>query len=315
MESDIMVKIQANKPSKTEYLVKDKDDITIGRFNITELDGLSKRCNIKLKFYRGYKCDLLKDTLVLILKTIFKDLNIFKINIKIFERVDINPFLDLGFTLEGILSQNEYYNGEYLDELLLGITRKEYNQKTKYSFIELQGDNIILRNLTPGNAEELLEYYIKNKEHLAPFEPTRDNSFYTLEVQRNILNESYRQFLNGSSIEVGIFKEERFIGKLKLSSIVCGIFKSGILGYSIDKCEEGNGYMKEAVKLFLKYLFNEEDIHRVEASALVDNEKSKGVLKSCGFKELGINEKYLLINGKWSDHLTYYIIKEDFYKK
>jgi len=29
---------------------------------------------------------------------------------------------------------------------------------------------------------------------------------------------------------------------------------------------------------------------------------------------LGVNEKYLLINGKWKDHATYYILKEDFEK-
>ncbi|GAA0079098.1 GNAT family protein [Clostridium sp. CTA-5] len=315
MESNFKVKIEANKLSQTEYIIKDKSDITIGRFYILELDNLIKKCDIKLKFYKTYEYELLKESLNLILKAVFKDLNIFKINVKATEGIDVNPFLDLGFTLEGVFSQNEYYNGEYLDELSFGITRIEYNNKTKFSFIELQGDNIVLRNLTPGNAEDLLDYYIRNKEHLAPFEPTRDNNFYTLECQRNLLNESYRQFLNGSCIEVGIFKDDKFIGKLKLSSIVCGIFKSGILGYSIDKAEEGKGYMKEAVNMFLKYIFDEEGLHRIEASALVDNERSKGVLKKSGFKELGLNEKYLLIDGKWKDHLTYYILKEGFYRK
>lgn len=315
MESNFKVKIEANKLSQTEYIIKDKSDITIGRFYILELDNLIKKCDIKLKFYKAYEYELLKEALNLILKAVFKDLNIFKVNVKATEGIDVNPFLDLGFTLEGVFSQNEYYNGEYLDELSFGITRIEYNNKTKFSFIELQGDNIVLRNLTPGNAEDLLDYYIRNKEHLAPFEPTRDNNFYTLECQRNLLNESYRQFLNGSCIEVGIFKDDRFIGKLKLSSIVFGIFKSGFLGYSIDKTEEGKGYMKEAVNMFLKYIFDEEGLHRIEASALVDNERSKGVLKKCGFKELGLNEKYLLIDGKWKDHLTYYILKEGFYRK
>ena len=107
-----------------------------------------------------------------------------------------------------------------------------------------------------------------------------------------------------------IFKDEKFIGKIKLSNIVYGIFKSGILGYSIDKDEQGKGYMKESVKLMMDYAFSECELHRIEASALVDNEKSIGVLKSCGFKILGVNKNYLLINGKWRDHVTYYIIKK-----
>lgn len=314
MKSNLMIKVEVNKSDDSEYLVKDMDNITIGRFNIVEMNDLNKRCDIRLRFYREDKYILLKDTLIAVLNAVFKNINIFKINIRVYDNIDINPFLDLGFTLEGILSQNDYNKGEYLDELSLGITRVEYNQKLKYSCIELEGKNIVLRNLTPANAKELLDYYIKNKKHLEAFEPTRDSDFYTLDNQRNILNESYRQFFNGTNIELGIFKDEILIGKMKLSNIVYGVFKSGILGYSIDKDEQGKGYMKEAVKLFLDYAFNECELHRIEASALLDNERSKGVLSSCGFELLGINKKYLLINGKWRDHGTYYLIKDDFYK-
>lgn len=312
MQLDISVKIQADKLSKTEYLIKDMNDIIIGRFSTMELESSSKTCDIKLKFYREYNCELLNDTLTLILKATFKDPNIFKVNIKVLENINFNPFLDLGFTLEGIFNQNEYFKGEYFDELSFGITRREYNQMSRYSLVELKGKDIILRNLTSMNAEEVLEYYKKNKNHLAPFEPAKDNNFYTLEAHKRFLNKSYREFLNGTNIDLGIFKEDRLIGKIKLSKIIHGSFKNGTLGYSIDKDEQGKGYMKESVKLLLKYAFNECELHRIEASALVSNEKSKRVLMKCGFKLIGINEKYLLINGKWEDHATYYILKEYF---
>lgn len=314
MKSNLMIKIEVNKSNDCEYLVKDISNITIGRFNIEEMNDLAKRCDIRLRFYREDNYILLKDTLEAILKAVFKNINIFKVNIKVYENININAFLDLGFTLEGILSQNDYNKGEHLDELSLGITRMEYNQRLQYSCIQLEGKNIVLRNLTPANAKEISDYYIKNKKHLEAFEPMRNNDFYTLDTQRNILNESYRQFLNGTNIEVGIFKNEKLIGKMKLSNIVYGVFKSGILGYSIDEDEQGKGYMKEAVKLFLSYVFNECELHRIEASVLLDNERSKGVLSSCGFQFLGINKRYLLINGQWRDHGTYYIIKEDFYQ-
>jgi ribosomal-protein-alanine N-acetyltransferase len=314
MESDFNVKIQSDKSSRTEYLIKDKNDIIIGRFTTPELNDGSKTCDINLKFYRENDYVLLIDTLTLILKATFKDVDIFKVNIKVNEKVDFNPFIDLGFTLEGVFSQNQYFKGEYFDELSFGITRKEYNLMSKYSLVELQGTNVTLRNLTPADAQKLLEYYNKNKKHLEPFEPTKDVGFYTIENQRKLLNKNYREFLNGVTVELGIFKEKRLIGKIKLSRILHGSFKNGMLGYSIDEEEEGKGYMKESVRLFLKYAFHECELHRVEASALIDNEKSIGVLTGCGFKMLGVNEKYLLINGKWKDHATYYILKEDFEK-
>jgi len=314
MESDFSVKIQSDKSSQTEYLIKDKSDIIVGRFTISELNSQSKTCDINLKFYREYDYDLLSDTLALILKATFKDANIFKVNVRVIEKIDFNAFIDLGFTLEGIFSQNQYLKGEYFDELSFGITRKEYNLMSKYPLVELEGPNVTLKILTAGNSEELLEYYKKNKKHLEPFEPIKDSNFYTVENQRKILNKNYREFLNGVTIELGIFKEEKLIGKIKLSRILHGSFKNGIVGYSIDEDEQGKGYMKECVHLFLKYAFYECDLHRIEASALVNNEKSRGVLTACGFKMTGINEKYLLINGKWMDHATYYILKDEFEK-
>ncbi|MFW2490842.1 GNAT family N-acetyltransferase [Clostridium chromiireducens] len=312
MKSNISVKIQANKQDKTEYLIKDKDDIIIGRFTTIEINNNSKAYDINLRFYRESNYELLSETLNLILKAAFRDFNIFKVNIKTLETIDVNPFLDSGFTLEGILNQNEYLKGEYLDELSFGITRTEYNQMSRYSLVELNGRNIILRNLTSSDAEDVLEYYKKNKTYLEPFEPVKDNNFYTLETQKKFLNKSYREFLNGTTVELGIFKKERLIGKIKLSRIIHGSFKNGTLGYSIDEGEQGKGYMTESVNLMLKYAFDECELHRIEASALVDNKKSRTVLEKSGFKLVGINERYLLINGKWEDHATYYIIREEF---
>lgn len=42
MESNMKVKIQGNRSNKTEYLIRDIDDIIIGRFSTDELTGRSK---------------------------------------------------------------------------------------------------------------------------------------------------------------------------------------------------------------------------------------------------------------------------------
>lgn len=303
------VTIAANPNDDTEYVIRDKNKINIGRFNVVELNEENRVCNLKFKFYRVDDYALLKETLVLVLKAIFKDRSINKLNVYTADTIAVGPFLSLGFVLEGIFSENIISQGNYGNEISMGITRADYNLGERFNFIDLRSPNFNIRLLTPEDAQQLLDYCIRNKKHLEAFEPTRDKSFFTLEVQRNILNDSYRQFLNGSAFDFGIFKEGQLIGKLRLSNIVYGLFKSGILGYSIDKDQQGKGYMKEAVNMVVNYAFKELELHRIEASALVDNERSKGVLVGCGFKELGINEKYLFINGKWRDHITYYKIR------
>lgn len=311
MPQTLGVSILKSPSNSNEYIIKDKDKINIGRFIITDLDEENRKCDIKFKFYRVNDQDLLTETLKLVLKAVFNEIRVNKINIFISELIPVSPFLDLGFVLEGIFNENIYSQGNYFSELSMGINRSDYNYGNRISLVNIEGKDFNIKLLTPEHAQNLLNYYIRNKKHLEPFEPVRDNSFYTYEVQKNILSDSYRQFLNGTAVDLGIFKDDYLIGKLKLSNIVYGIFKSGILGYSIDKDEQGKGYMKEAVNLVVNYAFQDLDIHRVEASALVDNEPSKHVLIGCGFKELGINKKYLYINGGWKDHITYYKVRGD----
>ena len=114
--------------------------------------------------------------------------------------------------------------------------------------------------------------------------------------------------MTGVCSDLGIYLSGKLIGKIKISNIVYGVFKSGILGYAIDKDYEGMGYMNESINLILDYAKDYLDLHRLEASVLTTNERSKGVLLSCGFEEIGLNKKYLYINGKWSDHITFYKI-------
>ena len=308
MDNQREVNIELIKGTLDDYIVKDKDKIVIGRFTITELDKENKKCNLKLKFYREDNYDLLKITLKDILKAVFKDKNIFKTNVVVSEKINLKPFLDSGFTLEAIFTDNIFTKGSFYDELSFGINRNEYLNAGRNNIVEMRGKNISIRNFTPDDAQELLEYYLRNKEHLREFEPVRDASFFTYETQREILLESYRQLMTGSGSDLGIYIDDKLIGKAKISSIVYGVFKNGILGYSIDKEYEGRGYMKEAINLVLESAKEYLDLHRIEASALTTNERSKGVLLACGFEEVGVNKKYLYINGKWSDHITFYKI-------
>ena len=308
MDNQKEVNIELIKGTLDDYIVKDKDKIVIGRFTITELDKENKKCNLKLKFYREDNYDLLKITLEAILKAVFKDKNTFKANVVVSENINLKPFLDSGFTLEAIFTDNIFTKGSFYDELSFGINRNEYLNAGRNNIVDIKGKNISIRNFTPDDAEELLEYYLRNKEHLREFEPVRDASFFTYETQKEILLESYRQLMTGSGSDLGIYIGDKLIGKAKISSIVYGVFKNGILGYSIDKEYEGRGYMKEAINLVLEYAKEYLDLHRIEASALTTNERSKGVLLACGFEEVGVNKKYLYINGKWSDHITFYKI-------
>lgn len=274
---------------------------------IIEISSKNKCCIIRIKFYKWGESSyrLLKNSLSIFIEILFKNANLNKINILADEDINIAAFTDLGFELEGIIANSIKSDSGYKNEILFGLELDKFKNISINRGLHIKGSKINLSVLTPENAESVLNYYIKNKDYLSKFEPDREKNFYTLDIQKRILIESYREFLSGKSVNLGIYKDKTFIGKIQISNIVMGVFKSAFVGYSIDKDEQGKGYMKEALKLTLEYAFNEMDLHRIEASTLVDNIRSQKVLLSCGFKEIGLNEKYIFINGKWQDHLTF----------
>ncbi|MHC1682033.1 MAG: GNAT family N-acetyltransferase [Clostridiaceae bacterium] len=308
------VTIEKVRGIDNEYIIKDKYGITLGIIFTLELSKNNKSSIFRIKIYKRDENQgvILKETLTLMLESLFTKANINKASFVVDEEINYQPFLEMGFTLEGILSNSIHSDSLYRDEYIFGIDEVSYLTRGITANFNLQGSNLELKVLTPSHSEIMANYYSSNKKHLMDFEPSRDEKFYTAEVQRKILAENYKQYLNGNSFNFGIFKDEALIGKLQCSNIVEGSFKSGIIGYSIDKDNENKGYMKEALNIFIEYAFNELNLHRLEGSTLVDNEKSQRVLMKCGFEKLGINKKYLFINGEWRDHITFYKINESY---
>lgn len=61
--------------------------------------------------------------------------------------------------------------------------------------------------------------------------------------------------------------------------------------------------MTEALNNALQYVFDELNLHRVEANYMPHNVKSASVLKRLGFVAEGFARDYLYINGRWEDHV------------
>lgn len=306
------VNLEAVKGNEREYVIKDNNYIILGRIFIVELDKQNKFCLFRLKFNKhtneGY--EYLKDTLNIILNILFKNMGINKVNVIAHENINTSAFTDLGFDLEGIITNSIATKSEYQSEIMFGINAIVFNKNQIKRELKIKSRSIKIQVLTQGDAEEVLDYHLRNREFLRCFEPSRDENFYTLDSQKQNLTENYKQFLNGNGVNFGIYKNNKLIGKIRISNIVMGVFKNAFIGYSMDEKEQSKGYMKEAVKLVVDYAFQELELHRIEATTLIDNEKSQRVLINCGFKELGISEKYLFINGEWRDHMVFYKVNE-----
>lgn len=309
--SNAQIKIE--KSNVNEFIVKDVYGISIGRFNFLEINESNKFALCRVSFYKDdIELHLeYKKSLEIIIESLNKNKDITKISIIAHEDINSKIFGELGFKLEGIMYNSVNNLEKQNSEIIFGLDYTEYKKVECLNVFRLKGKRVELKVLTPEDTEDVLSYYKRNKKHLEPFEPDREENYYTKKVQSEYLIEGYKQFLNNQSVSFGMYLNKEMIGKIRISNIVLGVFKNAFIGYSLDEKYQGCGYMKEAVEMVIDYAFNDLGLHRIEASTLVENIKSERVLLACRFKEIGISEDYLFINGKWRDHKIFYIVNKN----
>ncbi|MFA9398558.1 MAG: GNAT family N-acetyltransferase [Clostridiaceae bacterium] len=306
------MKYTLEKYNDKEYIIKDNVGINKGRIYFIENDIENRYVSFRLSLYKDLNRD--EETIHYIIKNLLDSLirsNIETVSVYCEEGILIYPLTNFGFIFNCYIEKRiKKGNNNFSREMLFTLDTSDYNVKNEEMLI-LKGESIELRLLNETYAEKLLDYYSRNKDHLMPFDPKRSQTFYTIENQEKSLRQGYLDYLNNSCAEFGIFKDNMLIGKIRISSIVKGVFNNAFVGYSIDKNMQNKGYMKEALKLVIDFSFNRLKLHRIEASALIDNIKSERVLLSCGFKRIGETKNYLFINGKWRDHNVFYILRDE----
>jgi len=170
----------------------------------------------------------------------------------------------------------------------------------------IEGDRVSLKLAEEQDILEIIDFYSRNKEHLAPFEPVRSDEFYTVEYWKEVIKNNHQDYLSDRSLRMFLFEKSnptKIIGTVNFSNFVRGAFQACHLGSSLDEHAQGKGYMTEAIQLGIDYVFNELHMHRIMANYMPLNRKSGQVLKRLGFVVEGYARDYLRINGKWEDHI------------
>jgi ribosomal-protein-alanine N-acetyltransferase len=171
---------------------------------------------------------------------------------------------------------------------------------------------LILRWITPDEAGLLLDYLLRNRDFLQEWEPSRDESFFSIESMQGIIQRETAAAQNNTGLSLYIFNkgEYRIIGKAALSNIVYGPFQSSYLGYHLDKDEINQGKMTEALYQLIHIAFSELGLHRIEANIIPRNSASVRVMQKLGFTPEGLSKRYLKIHGVWQDHQHFVLLNE-----
>jgi [ribosomal protein S5]-alanine N-acetyltransferase len=100
-------------------------------------------------------------------------------------------------------------------------------------------------------------------------------------------------------------------GVFTINEIVRGLFCSGYLGYYALVPHHEQGHMKRGIRAVLSEAFGRQRLHRLEANIQPENEASRRLVRSAGFRLEGFSPRYLKIAGRWRDHERWAITAEE----
>ncbi|MCE0492461.1 ribosomal protein S5-alanine N-acetyltransferase [Vibrio salinus] len=164
---------------------------------------------------------------------------------------------------------------------------------------------IIVRTARIGDAALIVDYFEKNRRFLKPWEPSRDEAFFSINTwrQRLIKLHELHQIALGYYLIILSVDKEEMLGTISFSQVARFPMYSCNVGYSLAETAQGRGVMTKALTMACNYMFEKQNMHRICAAFMPRNHKSEQVLRRVGFKNEGKADNYLLIDGKWEDHI------------
>lgn len=179
---------------------------------------------------------------------------------------------------------------------------------------QLNGERIYCRPPRLSDWPQWVEVRQRNEKLLRPFEPRWSKNCLTEDFFKRRLDRQTKDWIGGRNFSFLIFDKttHALIGGININHVCRGAAQFASLGYWLDDHVTGQGYMQDALNLILHFCFNDLNLHRVNASCVPHNDRSKKTLLCAGFTEEGFTKAYLQIDGQWQDHILFGLCREDF---
>lgn len=173
----------------------------------------------------------------------------------------------------------------------------------------LETDRLILRKMTPDDAEAVFAYASDSEvSRYVLWETHR-----SIEDSRAFLDLTTSKYESGGEPDWGIvYKgDHHFVG-------TCGIVSwepyhaRAELGYALSRDYWGRGLMAEAVRAIISFGFKKMNLNRIEARCIAENVASARVMEKAGMLYEGTLRQRELVKGEHRDMKVYSILRDEY---
>lgn len=155
---------------------------------------------------------------------------------------------------------------------------------------------------------------LADRAKLEPWEPTTDVEWIrrqTISSWPWVCSGLRTEARKGRMLPFAIELDGEFCGQLTVGNVTHGALRSAWIGYWVASSAAGRGVATGALALGVDHCFGPVMLHRVEATVRPENAASRRVLAKVGFREEGLLQRYLDVDGAWRDHLLMAITVEE----
>ena len=177
----------------------------------------------------------------------------------------------------------------------------------------IEGDGVYLRYPRMTDYMAWARLRGESRSFLSPWEPVWASDELTRGAFRRRLKRYAKEARLDSAYAFFVFRTEddALMGGCTLSNVRRGVTQCCSLGYWIGERFARQGYMFNALRSLVPFIFGTLGLHRIEAACLPVNEASRSLLAKLGFHEEGLARRYLLINGEWQDHVLFALLSDE----
>jgi len=170
---------------------------------------------------------------------------------------------------------------------------------------------VVLRPLRRRDGATWMRLRAENAAWLEPWEATSPVAQPGMSTFGEYLRALWSQARAGTSLPFAIELDGALVGQLTVSSITHGSLCSASMGYWVAREAAGRGVVPTGVAMATDYCFAVLGLHRVEINIRPENAPSLRVVDKLGFRDEGVRERYLHIQGQWRDHRTFALTAEE----
>jgi RimJ/RimL family protein N-acetyltransferase len=176
----------------------------------------------------------------------------------------------------------------------------------------LETQRLLISVYENGDGEEFFQLIQSNHNHLQE-ELGEVQTIQSIEAAEEYVRQKRIAWLSRERLVPKVVEKStgRMIGQLWMEpqwSIM--IFE---IGYFIEEKSQGKGFVTEAVRKAVEFLFKELGAHRLEIHTKATNYKSIGVAERCGFtREAQLRKRGRTNEGKVVDMLIFGLLRSEF---